>query len=282
MGEYKKKGQIFVVGPHRSGTTWLANVIASHEDVYTPQCEQADGTHESAFFSAVAPYFRWGKTVQDRIALQSAFERSSFFRVALGAEKGPVAVENRSIYEYFGVVMHRAARRRGKERWLEKTPEHVYFIDEIKEEYPNAKLVGIKRRTINSVRSAVHKWSEPQQLYPWLKFAFRDEVMKSCLKYWKNELILLEYKQLEKKYDRSLKKIAESLSLKKEKFKGSRFSPNSSFEKERPDVGVIKYLAVYVAVLVVRLIPNVLVTTCSSMYMRQRSSLPDWFYDGCE
>jgi hypothetical protein len=45
---------VFVLGQHRSGTTWLANILANHHRVVAVQSDDHFGVHESIFFSHFA------------------------------------------------------------------------------------------------------------------------------------------------------------------------------------------------------------------------------------
>ena len=51
--------RVFIIGSHRSGTTYLTNVLAEQNDLYTPQTEKHRGQIESAFFSHFLKYFRF-------------------------------------------------------------------------------------------------------------------------------------------------------------------------------------------------------------------------------
>ena len=70
---------IFVLGRHRSGTTWLSNVLAAFPEIYAPAHELHHGTHESAFFSHLVPYCNGGRTAVDLLAIKRLFERSDYF-----------------------------------------------------------------------------------------------------------------------------------------------------------------------------------------------------------
>src|SRR5919108_3944767 len=48
---------VFVLGLERSGTTWLANILASHPQAVAVQSEDHFGVHESIFFSHFAPAY---------------------------------------------------------------------------------------------------------------------------------------------------------------------------------------------------------------------------------
>ena len=66
--------KIFVLGRHRSRTTLLANIVASHPKIFTPEHEAHRGQHESEFFSSVVPYCRLADTPTDRLALRALSE----------------------------------------------------------------------------------------------------------------------------------------------------------------------------------------------------------------
>ncbi len=70
--------EIFVIGRHRSGTTWVTNLIASHPKIFTPEHQKHQGQDESAFFSSVVPYCHMGSAETDRLAISTIFEHSDF------------------------------------------------------------------------------------------------------------------------------------------------------------------------------------------------------------
>ena len=61
---------IFVLGRHRSGTTWVSNILASVPGIYSPSHPLHKGAHESAYFSLLIPYCNLGMTAADLRAVK--------------------------------------------------------------------------------------------------------------------------------------------------------------------------------------------------------------------
>lgn len=74
-----RRTPIFVVGVHRSGTTWLANILCRHSNIAGIQAERHFGIHESVFFSHFIHNF--GDLRNDNIFIQfvEAFASSDHF-----------------------------------------------------------------------------------------------------------------------------------------------------------------------------------------------------------
>ena len=154
---------IFVLGRHRSGTTWLSNIIASYPDVYAPQHPLHHGIHESAFFSRLVPYCNGGRTAADLLAIKHLFESSDYFLLT-GLERGPDIVVN-GYAKYFRIVMDAAATKHGARYWLEKTPSHTLHARFLAESYPDAVLLAVVRNTGDVVASNVHGFGKPRSAW---------------------------------------------------------------------------------------------------------------------
>ncbi|WP_192361887.1 sulfotransferase [Mesorhizobium mediterraneum] len=149
---------IFVLGIQRSGTTWLANMLAAHPLVAAVEAERHHGVHESVFFSHFARAYgdltrpaAWDRFVKD-------FERSDYFRLT-GVEGKWLRehAASKSYSDVFRNLMDEFAHRRGAVAWLEKSPHHTLLAEELQREYPAAYFVCITRRTTTLVRSRL--WS---------------------------------------------------------------------------------------------------------------------------
>lgn len=156
------KKRIFIVGCPRSGTTLLQGMLAAHSDVYS--------LPETFFFAKVRPR-NWIK----RNLLWSAVKVRSYLP-ALVKEMGRedllpmcnIGLFQRDYHVPFVNVMDRMALDAGKTIWVEKTPMHLYAIDEIQKKIPDAKIIHIVRNGPDVVASLIKATRE----YPaqWAKF----------------------------------------------------------------------------------------------------------------
>src|SRR5215469_7983176 len=132
---------VFVVGCPRSGTTVLYHMILSTGDF-------AGYPFESDTFRLLGPKFPGLSSLKNRKRLLQYWWRSSN-----GAQSGlersdiesRVHRECRNIGDFLRIVMEEMCRKRGVGRWVEKTPDHLLSIPEIKRLIPDCLFVHIIR-----------------------------------------------------------------------------------------------------------------------------------------
>jgi hypothetical protein len=143
---------IFVVGPSRSGTALLRAILNGHPDVelagethyfddlrarmrgreQTPLSDDDRARCEDYFLAlSHRPYGHGGRPHDAR--LSRAELRKAADEVGAGADA------------YFEAFCRLHARRGGASQWGEKTPRHVFRIDDILTRYPEAQIVGMIR-----------------------------------------------------------------------------------------------------------------------------------------
>jgi hypothetical protein len=142
---------IFVVGPPRSGTTYLQSLLACQDGVFS--------FPETHFFSSL----RWlglGRelaaelSTDDRDALiAEVCKRSGMERIAetLLTETSPKGIFEIIVREQLLSLPELPLGDNW--RWVEKTPGHVFHLDAIAELYPEVRFLGIYRAPIESVIS---------------------------------------------------------------------------------------------------------------------------------
>lgn len=143
---------IFVVGPSRSGTGLMRTVLNQHPSVHlAPETHYFDdlrpkvgGGQETVLDEAAArrcedyflalmhrPYNRGGRPEDSPVS------RSELSAAAEAAGGGPDG--------HFEAFCRMQAASRGKPRWGEKTPRHVFRVADILRVYPEAKFVCMVR-----------------------------------------------------------------------------------------------------------------------------------------
>jgi len=145
--------RLFVVGMPRTGTTLVQSLIATNQNVFTT-CE----THYLDGMSGV-------------------FKKSySFFDVLMANMKGYNRLKKQFLHNGYSwvssgkdsikvldKVMTCAAKKEKKEVYLEKTPSHLYFTDEILAVLPESKIIFVVRNaedTIKSYLNAARSWGK--------------------------------------------------------------------------------------------------------------------------
>ena len=136
---------IFVVGKERSGTTWLANLLAAHPQVACVCHERHFGVHESAFFSSVDGRYgdlgEWANYVEF-VRIISA---TDYFRLAGVTEEFLFSLWPSAYEGVFRAVMDRFARQQNAAAWLEKTPGHSLYVKRMASAFPEARFVAVRR-----------------------------------------------------------------------------------------------------------------------------------------
>lgn len=126
----------FILGTHGSGSTVLRLMLDSHERLAIPP--------ETGFLRLVTahrwvPYWEFGGEWHERLELTDA------------------DVDQR-LAGLYGEMFARYAERHGAQRWGEKTPFHLWHIDDIGRLFPEAQLLAIVRHPFGAIGSAIRRF----------------------------------------------------------------------------------------------------------------------------
>jgi hypothetical protein len=149
---------VFIVGPPRSGTTYLQSLLACLDGVYS--------FSETHFFTTLRGLKLGGdlsRPLDTPVLAQLASEVS-----AMAGIEGlrPQEMSGQSAKACFECVVRRLLEEHNEMpsgagwRWVEKTPGHVFHLDSIAGTYPNARFLGIFRDPVQSVISRKTKIPE--------------------------------------------------------------------------------------------------------------------------
>ncbi|MGB7711445.1 MAG: sulfotransferase [Microcoleus sp.] len=163
--------RIFLVGAPRSGTTLLQSLLASHPEVIS--------FPESKFFHYLL-YNKFVKKFPDRL---SAFFKDEINRPELLQNFDNSKSTELKVSWFVGVLDSLAAEDR-KSIWLEKTPEHIYFIKDIERFLPDAKFIHILRNGMDTIASLY----EATRISPELWGDGWD--LDHCIKRWKDGVLI--------------------------------------------------------------------------------------------
>ncbi|MEG5173272.1 sulfotransferase [Microcoleus sp. B3-D7] len=134
--------RIFLVGAPRSGTTILQSLLAAHPKITS--------FPETKFF-----HHLW----TDRLSRKLPNRLREFFHKEI---RRPDLYNEAEVYRrqsttdrinWFIGVLDKLAIEEGNQVWLEKTPEHIYFIEGILDYLPEAKFIHIVRHPLDVVAS---------------------------------------------------------------------------------------------------------------------------------
>ena len=265
---------IFVLGRHRSGTTWLSNVLASLPEVYAPSHEAHRGVHESAFFSHLVRFCNHGRTSRDLAEIKDRFERSEFFRLT-GLPQGPEIV-GRGSAAYFRDVMDAAAARAGARYWLEKTPAHTLHAKFIAESFPDAILVAVVRDPRDVVASNVLGFGDAASAWHWFRQAAITAVYEKVIA--RNRVSIIRYESLVAAYEPTIRSLLARLGIESAAIPRSRFASNSSYDLRPPSRQWWQATAMAAGRGLVQTWPSSLVEAAVIRWRLARpGTLPPWF-----
>ncbi|HEX7813901.1 sulfotransferase [Dyella sp.] len=142
----------FIVGCPRSGTTVVQAMLARHPDIYT--------LPETNFFERLlgGAAYRWGdkeaqaprRRLARRLGLARRYARREFLELQrciqgdLSPRPHAPWREQTCICRFFG-MLDEATQKAGRSMWLEKTPAHLLYLDDIEQHLPEARFVHVIR-----------------------------------------------------------------------------------------------------------------------------------------
>jgi len=141
LGNSRSKAPVFVVGCPRSGTTLVYHMLLSAGNFAIYRAE-------SQVFNLLEPRFGDLSIASHKRALLAAWHRSPLFtKSGLNAEEIEACVMSgcRNGGDFLRLVMGAMAGQQGAERWADCTPEHLLYLERIKETIPEALIVHVVR-----------------------------------------------------------------------------------------------------------------------------------------
>ena len=138
-----EKPPFFIIGCPRSGTSLVSRVLDSHHRLGVP--------YESHIFNIFYPWF------EDYGDLADPASRSRLIDDILATdvlgdwqprptrEQVHAALREASFGGIFDAVLRAWIRATGKQRWGEKTPQHVFYWEAISRFFPEAQVIHIVR-----------------------------------------------------------------------------------------------------------------------------------------
>lgn len=149
--------RIFVVGCPRSGTTLVQAMIARHPDVFS--------LRETYFFEALLgdAELRWGdrearstRRWYHRAGMAQSWGRRrlrELERTHAARRRGSIPRRWTACARRYAAMLDDAAGRQQRTHWVEKTPNHLLFLDEIADCIPGARFVHVLRSGMDVVAS---------------------------------------------------------------------------------------------------------------------------------
>ncbi len=279
---------LFILGKHRSGTTWLGNQLSQHQEIAGVVHELHLGIHESAYFSAVLNRYGDLSDYNNFVEFVEVIGSSDYFRLA-GADKAFLYSLWPDTYEgIFEKVMEKYASEKGSKYWIEKSPTHSVYVEMLSKAYPAAKFISIQRKLQGVLASTM-------QIHDGASFFQRIGIVFSTVLSWtffnktinnykknSNQILALKYESFRSDQELTMKKISDFLDIPYDpQTCVQAFAPNTSFTKAKRSEALSKLEKLLASILkgFFTLIPLRLMT---SLYDRTKKSkrreLPEWFF----
>lgn len=277
---------LFVVGKHRSGTTWLSNLLLDHAEIAGVQHRDHHGIHESAFFSHVHGRYGDLSTFSNFAEFASVISQSDYFRLMEVSFKEIVELYPSTYTEVFRTVMDRFAERQGASYWIEKSPMHTSRVRKIGQYYPDARFLGILRSPVD----AAFSWLKRQEgggrvgrLTGLGRFTLNKSIVDAHMQEMKNEwperVCVVRYEDLVEDRNDVIETVCAFLGLPMMEVE-AQYAPNTSYEKgrerDRPayERRFVKWLYRCGRLLV----PAQGTRKLKHVLQERRTALPDWFF----
>lgn len=141
LGNSRRKAPVFVVGCPRSGTTLVYHMLLSAGNFAIYRAE-------SQVFNLLEPRFGDLSVESNRRALLATWYKSPLFtKTGLSEEEIETQAMSacRNGGDFLRIVMEAIGRNQGTERWADCTPEHLLYLQRIKETIPEALIIHMVR-----------------------------------------------------------------------------------------------------------------------------------------
>lgn len=172
MGIEINMKRVFLVGAPRSGTTILQSLLASHPEITS--------FPETKFF-----HYLWSDRLKPRLPdrLREFFHREIHRPDLCDKWVSETSLTSDRIKWFVG-ILDKLAVEGGNSIWLEKTPEHVYFVRDILDYLPDARFIHIVRNPLDVIASMRKATSDPSTNAIW----GGEWSLRFCIERWKSSV----------------------------------------------------------------------------------------------
>ena len=227
-----KTKQIFIVGSSRSGTTMMGRILGNHSSIFTFNELHFFGTK---WTNKSNRYFNNKEQIQLLSNLLCIEEKGIFYQSEINAfkKKAKNLLKGKkfdcplTIYKFF---LDTISKENLASISCEQTPKNIYYLNEILEFFPNAKVINMVRDQRGVLFSQKYKWkrkflgvsdipfSEAIRSYinyhPILTAKVWNSSMKHTLRYTKNNRVkIVNYEKLLNNPDSVVKDICVFLGI---------------------------------------------------------------------
>ena len=235
---------VIVLGKQRSGTTWLANQLCEHPRIAGVRHEAHLGIHESVFFSFI--YGRYGD-IRNRanfIEFAEVMAASDYCRIAGITRKFLYALWPATYEAVFRAMHEFIAEQQGAPFWIEKSPAHAVWVNELAEWYPDAKFIGVIRDLQQVVASDLRRFPDEHpgqtaRYATWRKRvifrtcfgrAYYNKMIRAFARRHPDRILMVHYTEMRADLESVCRRICDFIGLEFDaKMLGQSYPPNTSF-----------------------------------------------------
>ncbi|MDH5523373.1 MAG: sulfotransferase [Desulfobulbaceae bacterium] len=148
MTKYKP---VFVIGMERSGTKWLASILAQHPAICAPYCPQG-GVFEPNFDS-LGVFFEDINPHDQFIGLTELIIKTDFYKALKLPPDLPYTWASRppNYIKFYGRLMEEYTKIHKGQYWVQKSG--IPSVARLIEQYPDAHYITIRRNMIDNLKS---------------------------------------------------------------------------------------------------------------------------------
>jgi hypothetical protein len=236
----------FIIGKHRSGTSWLGNLLAEHPEIYGVQNPDRHGIWESLYFTHVAEVFRDidTKTEAGFAKWIDFMSRTNYFRFSPLTEMELCQIGPAPFEMLFHRFMERASQAKGASMWIEKSPPHTLVASRIADAFPTGQFLAITRNFDDWLRSSVKHSKSTGRLtsdrplsrtYLLAKLVAERSLYEAAIgslkEKYRDRVLHISYEDLRHKHSDTKDRIFSFLGIGSlEERVRSKYEPNSSFD----------------------------------------------------
>ncbi|HEX6924547.1 MAG TPA: sulfotransferase [Longimicrobiaceae bacterium] len=285
---------IFVVGKHRSGTTWLANQLCEHSQVVGVRHTQHHGLHESAYFDAIDGRYGDLRVPANYIEFVEIVSLSDYFRLAGATREFLYSLWPTTYADVFQRVMDRFAGDNSANYWVEKSPSHSLLVHRLARLYPTARFIAVRRDVedvaASSIALAIRRdpslaedasWRRRELLRTALSWACYNRILEGFGRR-SRRLLWVRYEDLRADMPASMERICQFLGLGFEpQVCDPSFAPNSGYSGRNGREGLSRSerrLARLIAGIGLAIPWSLLREALAYARRGHRRPLPKWFF----
>lgn len=211
------RNPLFIVGCPRSGTSLLSRILDTHSQITIPFESHIYKTFYSwlKYYGSLKEIDNCQRLVEDILETEVMRDWGG----SLHSEDILPLIKRPDIHGIFEAIMLRWTLIKGKRRWGEKTPGHLFYWPQLLEGFPNLKAIHI----IRDGRDVASSWRQarfgPKHFYAlgksWKRYLMEAEAFQAQLD--PSHFLEIRYENLVSQPERVVRQVCE--------FLGEEFEP---------------------------------------------------------